>query len=85
MIKCTFTSEWDDGSVVETYCEYNPETGFVDPDVSDGPIPEGSLVREYITLTSGEELEVCRNCHTYVLKNGECMGADPDCTREDGE
>jgi len=85
MVKCEFTSEWDDGSVVTTYCEYNHETGFVDPDVSN-TLPEGSLVREYITLNSGEELEVCPNCHSYVLnKDGECLGADPDCTRMDGE
>jgi hypothetical protein len=89
-MKCTFTSEWDDGSIVTTPCEYDPETGEVNPEVSKGPAPEGSLEREYITLPDGDERKVCSRCHTFVIKIAvgdladlsygeyeECM--NPDC------
>jgi hypothetical protein len=95
-MKCEFTSEWDDGSVVTTACTYNPKTGAVNPGVSKGPIPEGSLDREYITLPGGDELEICMQCHSYILKKvvgdladcsygeyEEC--SDPECVRESSE
>lgn len=68
MIKCEFTSVWDDGSVVTTPCEYDPETGRTDPEVSKAEPPQGVPVREYITLPDGDELDVCPDCHEYVLK-----------------
>lgn len=67
-MKCEFTSVWDDGSVVTTPCEYNSDTGKVEPEVSKGEIPTGGLIREYITLADGEEIEVCTDCHSYTLK-----------------
>ena len=67
-IKCTMTSEWSDGSIVTTPCTYNPKTGEVDPEVSKGRVPTGSLDREFITLPDEDELEVCQTCHEYVLK-----------------
>ena len=64
----TFTSEWDDGLVITTpVFEYDPETGYVEAATVDCD-PEGCLVREYVTLENGEELDVCRECHEYVLK-----------------
>jgi len=68
MIKCSFTSVWDDGSIVTTSCDYDPETGEVHPETSNGPIPTGCLEREFITIADEDELEVCGNCHEYVLK-----------------
>lgn len=68
IVKCKFTSVWDDGSVVTTPCTYDTSSGQVDPEVSNGPIPTGLLVREYITLDDGDELEVCHDCHEYVLR-----------------
>ena len=68
LIKCSFTSVWDDGSVVTTPCTYNPETGQTNPEVSNGTIPTGMVEREYITLDDGEEVEVCHDCHDYVMK-----------------
>jgi hypothetical protein len=65
-IKCSFTSEWDDGSIVTTPCIYDTKTGEVTPETSTGPIPEGSLEREYITLPDGDEKEVCQVCHSYL-------------------
>jgi len=67
-IKCTFTSEWDDGSIVTTPCVYDDVTGQTDPEVSNGPVPTGMVLREYITLPDGDELEVCHDCHEYVLR-----------------
>jgi len=66
-MKCEFTSVWDDLSIVTTPCIYDPDTGEVDPEVSKGRIPTGLLVREYITLEDGEEIEVCPDCHEYTL------------------
>ncbi len=84
-ISCSFTSVWEDGAIVTTPCIYNPNTGVVSPVVSKGPIPEGALLREYITLPTGEKLEVCSTCHEYVLKTaGECQECtNPDCSDEE--
>jgi len=68
MVRCTFTSEWSDGSVVATPCSYRPATGEVTPNISKGPIPTGSLKAEFITLMDGTEIKVCRTCHDFVLK-----------------
>jgi hypothetical protein len=93
-IKCQFTSEWSDGSVITTPCIYDPKTGEVTPEVSKGRIPTGSLEREFITLPDGEELDVCQNCHGFVLKPvmnpgrakhdlvEETVCSDPDCSEE---
>jgi len=91
-MNCTYTSEWDNGSVVETPCEYDPLTGEVDPETADVDIDAG-LVREFITLPDGEELEVCPNCHFFILKtvvgdrHDESYGeykecSNPDCQEE---
>jgi len=68
MVKCTFTSVWDDGSVVTTNGQYDPNTGLCQPEVSPNEPPTGSLDREYITLEDGKELDVCPECHEYLLK-----------------
>jgi len=66
--KCGFTNVWDDGSQITTACDYDPVTGEVTPQMSKA-IPKGSCVREYITLyPSGEEIDVCRTCHEYILR-----------------
>ena len=67
-MKVSYTSIWSDGAEVTTSGTYDPDTGAVDAEVSKGPIPEGSLEREFITLENGDELDVCRDCHEYVLK-----------------
>ena len=71
MVPCTFTSEWDDGSVVVTQCTYDPDTGEVNPDAADID-PDASLEREFITLRPGsrseEEIKVCPECHAYTMK-----------------
>jgi hypothetical protein len=95
-IKCEFTSVWDDGSEVTTPCFYNEKTGEVTPEVSKGNPPTGSLEREYITLENEDELEVCRDCHGFVLKSVMQSGpfhaydevevcSDPGCESNDQE
>jgi hypothetical protein len=63
---CTFTSVWSDGSVIATACMLDEDTGEVTPDVVDVG-DRGSLVREYITHID-EEIEVCSDCHSFVMK-----------------
>jgi hypothetical protein len=94
-IKCEFTSEWDDGSIVTTPCIYHPKTGEVSPEVSKGRIPTGSLEREFITLPDGQEKDVCPVCHGYILKTEMNPGqakhdlieeevcSDPNCSDEE--
>lgn len=66
-----YVSVWNCGSVVvETNCEFNPDTleiGLVEtaehiPDVLE------SLDREYIIDSEENEYEVCTNCHEKILK-----------------
>jgi hypothetical protein len=75
---CTFTSVWDDGSVVTTPCIYHEDTGEVEPEVSEGTIPTGMVTREYISLDNGDEIEVCLDCHSYTLKTA--VGDLADCS-----
>jgi len=95
-MKCEFTSVWDDGSVVTTPCDYDPDTGEVNPEVSNGPVPTGMVDREYSTLEDGEEIEVCLDCHSYTMKKvvgdradlsygeyGECR--NPECVEDTNE
>lgn len=80
MIKCTFTSVWDDGSQIMTPCKYDAKTGEIFPETTDF-CPKGSLVREYITLPDGSDLEVCTVCHEFVMKKvmGIPVCSDPNC------
>lgn len=94
-IKCEFTSEWSDGSIVTTPCIYDPKTGEVTPEVSKGHIPTGSLEREYITFLDGDEKDVCPVCHGFVMKTvmnpgqakhdlvEETVCSDPNCNDEE--
>jgi hypothetical protein len=82
-IKCSFTSEWSDGSVVTTPCVYDPKTGEVTPEVSKGRVPTGTLEREFITLPGDEEIEVCNTCHEYVVRSAMVPGAGDDTTLEE--
>jgi len=67
-IPCSFTSEWDDGSVVTTDCVYNEVTGEVEPEVSNDTPPVGMVEEEHITLRSGKQITICPECHGYVMK-----------------
>jgi hypothetical protein len=57
-IRVSFTSEWDTGFIVTTPAMYNPKTGRVFDIEPTCANVDGALVREYITLPDGEEIEV---------------------------
>lgn len=85
MSKCTFTSEWSGGEVVTTNCEYNKSTGQVFPETSKDDSPTGELIREYITTDNDEEIEVCPDCHEFVMKDiiidrNKCLTDDTECS-----
>ena len=58
-IGVAYTSAWDEGEV-ETVARLDPSTGAV-TDIDAVEVPEdglGSLLREYVTLPDGTELDV---------------------------
>lgn len=89
IIKCEFTSVWDDGAEVTTPCKYNPATGEVVPEISKGDAPIGMLEEEYITLPNGKRIDVCTDCHSYVMKTemvedvGKQLVEDTHCSNPD--
>ena len=94
LVKCTFTSLWDDNSEITTPATYDLTTGEVSAESSNAD-PKASLVKEYITLPCGEEIEICRTCHEFVLKTvmnpgqakhdliEEEVCSNPDCSDEE--
>lgn len=75
LINAEFTSEWDDGSIIASPCTFNTATKEVIAKSLDID-PNGSLVKEYITLEDGDELIVCPECHSFVMKT--VMGEKAD-------
>lgn len=65
----TFTSVWDDGSIVTTpVISYEEKSGYVNPEVSNDIVPEGMLEDEYVTFPDGTTQQVCPECHSYLMK-----------------
>jgi len=89
-VQITFTSIWSSGTEVTTPGTYNPKTDEVTAE-SASIDPDGCLTREYITLPDGDELEVCMDCHSYVLKPvvtdlaDLSFGETPECRNPDCE
>lgn len=68
MIKGTFTSEWDEGTLT-TACTLDTETGELFPETADtGDTDLGSLISEKFVADNGDEYEVCMVCHEYIKK-----------------
>lgn len=67
-MKGTFTSVWDDGTIITTPAILEA-TGEVTTKSVDAHI-DGSLEREYFSPNDDEddEIEVCTTCHSYILK-----------------
>lgn len=65
----TFTSVWDDGSIITTPATLNENSGEVTAKSVDADI-DGCLEREYFSPNDDEdeEIEVCTTCHSYILK-----------------
>lgn len=86
--KGTFTSVWEDGSVT-TSAVLDTDTGevFADP----ANVPDlGCLEREYFTDEDEDEIEICPECHTYIMTTvmkdgiGKCLDevdvcSNPEC------
>lgn len=70
VINCEFTSVWSDGSVLTTECTYNINTGEVTPTELEPSTMsiDANLEREFIEFEDGETMEVCMDCHCFVLK-----------------
>ena len=67
-MKVKFTSVWDNDAEITTDAEYDSEGGEITVDTSDSdPGKDACLVREYITLPDGDEIEVCDTCHEYTM------------------
>ena len=78
-ILCVFVSIWDDDVTLRSKALYHPDTGEVEAlEIHDVDGLE-SLEREFIIIKEGtdqeEELEVCTDCHEYVLKTVMVPGA----------
>lgn len=68
-----FSSDWD-GMIVSTNAILDFETGEVSAETADIEGLDGSIVREWFEPNDSEnfglddEIEVCQNCHQYILK-----------------
>lgn len=67
IVKGTFTSEWDCGTVV-TEATLNTKTGEVTTHLIKADFLENNAVleREYFTNKDGDELGICHCCHKFV-------------------
>ena len=67
MTNCKFVSVWDGGVTVVTEAEFDEKTGEVTADTAE-VCGLQTLEREFIELPNGDEIEVCPDCHEYILK-----------------
>ena len=82
IVRYRFISEFDDGCVIESPGVYRPEDGFVEAENGGCPSDDAALVREYVALADGSELDVCPDCHDYVLRTAMAGGTALEETRE---
>lgn len=69
-VHCLYVSRWDGGNEVETEGRFNPKTFEVESLESVEDDGEMEILEdEYIILDDGDELPVCPECHSYVMKN----------------
>ena len=91
-MKGTFTSVWDDGTLITTPATLNKRTGEVTTKAIDTNIDAG-LKREYFSPADDEddEIEVCTTCHSHILKPvmnpgmGHDLNEEPECMNPDCE
>jgi hypothetical protein len=76
ILKGTFSSIWDDGSV-DTACTLDTETGELFPETADVP-DLGSLISESFNGEDNSTHGVCNECHKFILI-GEDFCTDPNC------
>ena len=93
-MKGTFVSVWDDGTEIRTPATLDTETGEVDAETADIENLD-ILQREYFesdeSFNSGEEYDICPECHEYILKTvmkegiGSTLYEDRVCSNPDCE
>lgn len=70
-MKGTFVSVWDGGTEIRTPAELDEQTGEVTTESVEAGNVE-ILDREYFEssefFNSGEEFEICPECHTFITK-----------------
>ena len=82
MTKGTFTSVWD-SAIINTPAEVNEETGEISTNsVETGD--NGSLIEEFFEDEEGDQLEVCPDCHGFVLRE-KCIEGEGNGNDYDGE
>ncbi|HOG38618.1 MAG TPA: hypothetical protein PLD95_04065 [bacterium] len=78
MANAKYVSIWDNGTVIETDCDYNPETTFIDniEEVESIYLPNNSvLIEEYIEFKD-EKYPICFECQCHTLKNDLCCNCN---------
>jgi hypothetical protein len=66
-MKGTFVSIWDEGSI-RTPAELNEETGEISTESVDADGMEHLMEEWFEDNETGDEYEVCPECHEYILK-----------------
>ena len=83
IIHGTFTSVWDNGSEISTQATLDLKTGELEC-TSSRVDPDGCLEREYFEDSDYNEYEVCKVCHSYIMK-GVVNPDDTGCGLHDDE
>ena len=81
MIKGTFTSVWDNGTV-NTAATLNAVTGELTIRTINVGNHLGSLINEYFEDLAGNEYEVCPECHDHIMKTVMNPGIGHDLNEE---
>jgi hypothetical protein len=63
-----FVSEYDDGSILVSPAKYDASTGQISDIHAIDINMTGMLSREFIIRRSGEEIEICLQCHEHTMK-----------------
>jgi len=89
-MKGTFISIWDGGNLISTPAILNTQTGKITTESVDADVE--ILDREYFEsqefFNSGEEFEICPECHEYILKlvikegNEALICSNPECKNQ---
>ena len=66
-----FHSVWSDGEDIVTNCKFCHTDGSVEEiEISKSTPPNDVILeQEYIVLKNGDQLDICTNCHEFVLQN----------------
>jgi hypothetical protein len=66
-MKATFVSVWDGGVRIETPCTVDESGEITTSSVDAGDVE--LLDREFVETDDGDEIKVCPNCHSFIMKD----------------